>query len=351
MQRIRDLIEALCSDECAGRAPGTPGGARAADLVHEAFEGAALTPYRQTVPGSRGSNVLASLPGRTDRWILVAAHFDHLGEHGGEVFRGADDNAAAVAVLVELAHRLAAGPALRRGVLFAAFDAEEPPHFLTSGMGSEYFAANPTLPLASIDTMICMDLVGHAVGPGHFPDDVRRTLFALGAERCGETVRAVEDLARAEPGLTVRRVDAESIPVLSDYWGFWTRGVPFLFLSGGRGATYHTPRDVPELLDFERIERVANWLERIVRRIASSSVERFVFDGRRRDDAATLRTVRDLARLLVDARPEAAAAADLAASLLTNCDADGRLGDGSRPEMSWLVGELEAALAAGAAPN
>jgi Iap family predicted aminopeptidase len=289
--------------------------------------------------------LLCELPGRTDRWIVVAAHFDHLGVRGGDVFRGADDNAAGVAVLVELSRRLREGPTLRRGVLFAAFDAEEPPYFLTPAMGSEYFAGNPTLPLESIDLMVCMDLIGHAVGPSGSSDEVRRTLFALGAERCAETQRAVDDLSRAEPGLIVRRVDAESLPVLSDYWGFWTRGVPFLFLTGGRDAAYHTPQDLPERLDLERIARVAGWLERCVRRVASSATGRFEYDGRRRDDAATLRTIRDLARELAPARPATVQAHDIAVALLARCSADGRLGNDDRPEMLWLVGELETVLA------
>src|SRR5262249_41004397 len=142
-----------------------------------------LDPLVQTVPGCQGANVLATFPGRSDRWVLVAAHYDHLGTQEGLVYRGADDNAAAVAILVDVANAIARSRPEGRGVLFAACDAEEPPYFLSEAMGSVQFASQPIVPLDSIDLMICMDLVGHSLGPEGLPADVRDTVFALGSER------------------------------------------------------------------------------------------------------------------------------------------------------------------------
>src|SRR5262245_4348895 len=155
MARLRPFIERLCSSQCAGRAPGSAGGRAARGLVMEAFRQAGLEPVEQPVPGCGGANVLASLKGERDRWVLVAAHYDHLGQAGGHTYHGADDNAAAVAILIELARALRDNPPEGRSVLFAAFDGEEPPHFLSEGMGSEYLARNPTIPLDTLDLMIC----------------------------------------------------------------------------------------------------------------------------------------------------------------------------------------------------
>ena len=82
------------------------------------------------------------------------------------------------------------------------------------------------MPLAEIDLMVAMDLVGHAVGPPGLPDAVRTTLFALGAERSEGTGALVESVA--VPGLVVRRADADVIPPLSDHWPFWRASVPFM---------------------------------------------------------------------------------------------------------------------------
>ncbi|MBI3857015.1 MAG: M28 family peptidase, partial [Planctomycetes bacterium] len=256
------LVEALCSDECAGRAPGTPGGIAARGIVREAFRHAGLSPIEQ--PIAVGANVLAALPGATDRWVIVAAHYDHLGKEGNRIYRGADDNAAAVAILIEAARALSREK-LKRGVLFAAFDAEEPPHFLQNTMGSQEWVRRPTLPLDRVDLMVCLDLVGHAFGPPGVPEDVRRTLFALGAERSAGTSAHVDSLARAVPGVVVRRADAEIIPPLSDYEPFWAKEIPFLFLSCAHGRHYHTPEDTPAWLDWEKMDATARWLERFVR--------------------------------------------------------------------------------------
>lgn len=102
------LVEALCSPRCAGRAPGTPGGKAARAEVMRALRAGGLDPFEQAVPGCNGGNVLACIPGDIDRWVLVGAHHDHLGEYRGRVYWGADDNAAAVAILVEVARRLKA---------------------------------------------------------------------------------------------------------------------------------------------------------------------------------------------------------------------------------------------------
>ena len=79
---MRELIEQLCSEECAGRAPGTPGGLAARRLVVGVLRAAGLDPYEQPIAGCGGANVLAKICGDADRYVLVGAHFDHLGRHG-----------------------------------------------------------------------------------------------------------------------------------------------------------------------------------------------------------------------------------------------------------------------------
>ena len=344
---MRALVDVLCSEPCAGRAPGTPEGRAARGAIVEALRRASLDPAVQPVPRCNGANVLATIPGSgSDRWVLVAAHYDHLGRHGREVFWGADDNAAAVAVLVELGRALAARRPEGRGVVLAAFDGEEPPYFLSDAMGSQHFARNPTVPLDAIDLMVCMDLVGHGFGAGaDLPDEVSRSLFALGAERSEGTLAHVESLARAVPGLVVRAADAEIIPPLSDYDPFWRRRVPFVFLTAGRSRRYHTPDDTPEHLDWAKIEATARWLERFVRETCSRPEPRLAFREHGRADAATLKNVIELTRALEPSSEEAAMGRLMAEDLLDACGRDGGLPRARRDELRMLVGALEARLA------
>src|SRR5262245_10270951 len=75
---MRDLVDQLCSPECAGRRPGTPGGEAARAIVVDALRDAGLDPYEQRVPRCGGANVLAKIRGQVERYVLVGAHFDHL---------------------------------------------------------------------------------------------------------------------------------------------------------------------------------------------------------------------------------------------------------------------------------
>jgi Zn-dependent M28 family amino/carboxypeptidase len=289
--------------------------------------------------------VVAELPGDVDRWVLVGAHFDHLGRSGREVYWGADDNAAAVAILVEVARGLAARRPAGRGVIVAAFDGEEPPYFLTGAMGSERFAQAPPVPLDRIDLMVCMDLVGHAFGGEGFPPEVKSSLFALGAERSEGTSAQLDRLARVEPGVIVRPADAEIIPPLSDYAAFWERRRPFLFLTAGRWRHYHTPTDTPEKLDYAKMAATARWLERFVRETCTRPEEAIVFDDGGRNEAATLRSLIEITGALADVSPEAEQGRAYAEALLTACDAEGRLPRDMRDQVGMLVGMLESRLA------
>ena len=342
---MRELIEALCSDECAGREPGTPGGIAARGIVAEALRRAGVEPREQALRSGVGANVVAEVRGTLARWVLVGAHYDHLGRHGGDTYYGADDNAAAVAILVEVARGIAASPPAGRGVLFAAFDAEEAPHFLSGTMGSMGFADDPPVPLDAIDLMVCMDLVGHAVGPSSAPDEVRDTLLALGAEKSAGTSEIVDRMARDEPGVFVRRLDVDVIPPLSDYHAFRQRGVPFLFLTCARWRHYHTPEDTPEKLDHPKIAATARWLERFVREACLRPEERGAFSATRRDDASTLRTLMAITAALTPVLPEATRANAAAAALLPICSVSGELPASARPHLDALVALIEQGLA------
>ncbi|MFL5291071.1 MAG: M28 family peptidase [Myxococcales bacterium] len=334
---MRTLIESLCSRECAGRAPGTKEGNAARAVVVQAFREAGLDPYEQRVEGCGGANVLAKVRGDVDRYVLVGAHFDHLGKIDDEVYWGADDNAAAVAVLVEVARAIAKDRD-GRGVIVAAFDGEEPPHFLTGAMGSREFVRTNRDP---IDFMVCMDLVGHRFGPEGVPEEVGASRFALGAARSAATHALVSSLKRVEAGVIVRAADAGIIPPLSDYEAFWERRIPFLFLSAGRSRVYHTPEDTPDKLDYGKIEATARWLTRFVRASRTRDDSPFVDE---RLDRGTLDELSEVITALAALSPEAAAALEYVNRLRAACDRKGNLPEALRPDLCNVVAMLESRL-------
>jgi Zn-dependent M28 family amino/carboxypeptidase len=304
---------------------------------------AGLDPFEQPAAECGGANVLAKVEGSDPRYVVVGAHFDHLGQTGSEVYWGADDNAAAVGILMEVSAAIA-NERNGRGVVIAAFDGEEPPFFATGAMGSQVFVAQPPVARDAIDFMVCMDLVGHRLGPEGLPDEVGLSLFALGGERSVGTQDLVRNLARAEAGVVVRAVDADIIPPLSDYEPFWRAKIPFLFLSAGRSRVYHTPEDTPEKLDYAKVEATARWLTRFVRAVRVRP-DRPAFEVDGRDDSGTLDEISGVLRALCDTSSEAEMALRYVTGLRAACDREGRLPKGKRPELASIVGLIESRLA------
>jgi hypothetical protein len=93
-------------------------------------------------------------------------------------------------------------------------------------MDSEYFARHRTIPLDKVDMMLCIDLLGHAIGGAGLSEAVAKSVFALGAERSDGTAAVVDEIASAVPGVQIRRADVEIVPPLSDYHAWYGLRAP-----------------------------------------------------------------------------------------------------------------------------
>ena len=282
-QALQCWVNFLAGPELRGRANGSPGGALARDAIEAVFKEVGLKPagddgYRQAIPS--GANVLGLIPGQDpahrDEVIVVGAHYDHLGELGDKVYPGADDNASAVAIMLEwLRAQHARGWAPARTILVAAFDAEEPPDFRTKAMGSQVFVDRPTIDRERIKAMVCMDLMGGDLWEGY-----RSPLFVMGLETFATSpLGDGNELRRAVPAgiqlpiqpLHLRAV--EDLPTgrrnFSDYGPFRDVGIPVVFLSTGRTKHYHQTSDRPGTLLYDKMEASQSVLDAILKRLAS----------------------------------------------------------------------------------
>jgi hypothetical protein len=285
-------IRFLAQESMKGRKLGTPEGERAADYVAGRFKDLGLLPagsegyFHPFVLGHEaGRNVVARLAGgKTGEYLIVAAHHDARGVVAGAVQPGADDNASGVALVLELARSLV-GEKLDRSILFISFDAEE------QGLaGSREFVKAGIWPAESCVAAFVFDLVG-----GNFlPWDTHR-LYALGSEssrtlheRLGpesqdprefEVVRSSIRLIEPVPG-TAR----------SDYHEFRNRRVPFVFFSTGTPWYYHTAQDTVDVINFEKMAKIAAFLRRVILETAQDP-NRPVFQPVRdaAEDAASVR--------------------------------------------------------------
>src|SRR5688572_10130647 len=246
VDRLRAHVTYLASPDLAGRRSGQPGAAKAAQYIYDQFRQAGFDVRMQEFSNNR-RNVVARF-GSADRHILLGAHYD--GQPG---FPSASDNAAGVAVVLELARDLKALN-LPVSLVAVAFDDEE------QGLhGSNFYVDHPIFPLEQLVTAIVFDTMGR-----HFLDLKKSTLFVLGTEYSTELSRIID--RRSRPDMLI--AGADLIGPRSDFAGFARKQLPFLFFSHATHKDYHGADDHPELLDYPKMMEDATVIEQIIADIA-----------------------------------------------------------------------------------
>ncbi|HYW47084.1 MAG TPA: M28 family peptidase [Bryobacteraceae bacterium] len=187
-------------------------------------------------------NVAGYLPGATGEYVVIGAHYDHLGLGGqyslapsmtGTVHPGADDNASGTAGVIELARWFSSQPKQKRGILFLTFAGEE-----LGLLGSAYYVEHPELPLANAVAMINMDMIGR----------VRESKVYIGGVATGSTFRAMLDRIAPQHHLNLDYSDTSGYGS-SDHTSFTIGKVPVLFFFSGLHADYHKPSDTWDKID------------------------------------------------------------------------------------------------------
>ncbi|WP_395943831.1 M28 family peptidase [Brevundimonas sp.] len=258
--QLLDDVRILSADDMEGRGTGTPGGEKARAYVVSRLEalGVApasfgrLQPFEMTGrspdgPVSfRGANVLGLIPGTRvgDRYIVVTAHYDHVGSREGQIYNGADDNASGVATLLELARRLKV-QAPEHSVLFVAFDGEE-----RGLLGAREFVKAPPVPLSSIALNLNFDMTSRAETDGHLW--VTGTYQHPNLRPILETVPASGAISFAFGKDTPEDKGEDNWVDSSDHGVFHAMGLPFIYMGVDYHPDYHRPSD-----DFERITPTA----------------------------------------------------------------------------------------------
>lgn len=312
-------------------------------MLAEGLEAIGLTPagedgFTQRIPQIGATNVIGAIRGASDRWIVLGAHYDACGWDNP----GASDNAAGVAIALEVAERLQV-KVLEHSVLVVLFDAEEPPNFLTPLMGSQWFVDHPTIPMDRVDTMVCLDVVGHSLGPEALPPSIRDSVFVLGAEKGSNTPTIFDSLPQVD-GIIPRRIDNYVVPSMSDYDAFNSRSIPFLFYTCGRNSDYHMPTDTPEKLDYGKMAALVDHLTSLIVELAARPhPPKYLPEGV--DDTGTLRTLVALADALRPHLTEVAQVDLLLEELSETLDQHGVLSPEHRRQISHLIFQIEEALA------
>ena len=208
-------------------------------------------------------------PELRDEWVIICAHFDHDGTDGAVIYNGADDDGSGTVALIEIAEayqeavRRGEGP--RRSVLIAAWDFEE-----KGLLGAWAYVENPLHPLEQTAALLNMDMIGRneevVVGGGNrfrgldvqSGESNANAINIMGTTRSDDLLSEVQQ-ANGNIGLELRlRYDNHPIQLLrrSDHWPFMQVGVPALFYHTGLHPDYHRQDDVPERINYEKLEKI-----------------------------------------------------------------------------------------------
>ena len=251
-EQLKRDVSALCFPQ--GRRVGTQGhedalrylDQRLVDIGLRPFEGSSFQlTYSGTDLSTGRSNTFTNLVGVVAGSapslppLLIGAHYDSVIDAPC-----ADDNAAAVAVVLGVAEAVKRSP-LSRDLIVCIFDAEEPPYFLTEQMGSNRFYADhvDNNPLGAA---LILDLIAHDVTLGGYEQEhpeLKDLLFVLGAESHTALPGVIDAAAKDVHELQVVAAKNELIGDMSDHAAFRRGGEAFLFLSCGQGRCYHCPCD------------------------------------------------------------------------------------------------------------
>lgn len=266
VSEVQPIVDFLASDTLQGRDAGTEGGlATAAYLAHE-LKNLGLQPqkgddFRQPF-GQGFQNVIAVLPGGdpqlTEEWIVLGAHFDHVGfgnrtnSQGpfGQIHNGADDNASGVSCLLEIAEALRLGAPLSRTVVIAFWDAEE-----KGLLGSEHWLKSQST-LVPIKFYVNFDMVGRL-------KDDRLTVFGVRT-----ALRLRSQMIHANQSDMHLDFDWSQRDD-SDQHSFYQRQIPYLMPFTGLHYDYHRPSDDVEKLNVEGICRVGRVMTRCITELAN----------------------------------------------------------------------------------
>lgn len=211
------------------------------------------------------NNILAYLPGETDEYVIIGAHYDHLGRGNfdslapsqiGQLHPGADDNASGTAGVLELARRLAPIKGkLHRGILFSSFAGEE-----LGLLGSAEWVKEPTRPLEKAVAMLNMDMIGR----------IKDEKIYIGGVGTGSTFQRVLDQAQQQEKSVFKIDYSPGGYSSSDHMSFVTGRVPALFFFSGLHADYHKPSDTWEKINPGDAVRLLDLVEKISVDLASA---------------------------------------------------------------------------------
>lgn len=288
-ERLRGHVVTLATTIGARSTSAPTGLVRAAQYMTTALGEAGYVVTHETfrADGMTCENLIVERPGTTlaREVVVVGAHYDGVLDKPA-----ANDNASGSAALVELA-RVFATIDTPRTVRFVAFTNEEPHHFQTATMGSLVNARRARARGDDVVAMLSLETIGYydtRAGSQHYPPpmgmfypDRGDFLAFVGSTEMGPLVRRAVQVFRANarfPSEGAALSDRTPGVGWSDHWSYWRAGYAAIEVTDSapyRDPHYHTARDTPDTIDFDRMTRAVSGLVPVIRDLATAPREAF----------------------------------------------------------------------------
>jgi len=208
--------------------------------------------------------IQAKDPSLKNEYVIIGAHFDHLGMGGvgsGSrvpdtlgVHHGADDNASGVAMILELAHKLAASSKnLKRSIAVIAFSGEE-----EGLLGSKWFVDSSKFDFKKVNAMVNLDMVGRLN---------ESSTIQIGGVGTAELFKKM--IYAASDTTILKFILADEGYGPSDHASFYGKNIPVLFISSGAHLDYHTPADSWDKINYEGMVKISDLSYRLILDLAN----------------------------------------------------------------------------------
>lgn len=219
---------------------------------------------KKAITIATASDVIGVLPGTDlkDQYLVVSAHYDHLGMNNGAIYYGADDDGSGTVSMLQMAQAFAKakadGKGPRRSIVFLANSGEE------EGLwGSDYYTSHPTFPLEKTTADLNIDMIGRTDSSRKVGDSLNY-VYVVGDDKLSTDLRTISEAMNKkyvnmeldykfnDPN------DRNRIYFRSDHYNFAKHGVPIIFYYDGMlGADYHKPTDTPDKINYNLLAKRA----------------------------------------------------------------------------------------------
>lgn len=268
---LKQILYQLSSNDFAGRKSGEKGQKLAAKYLANYYKNIGVksaydSTYYQTVPkdffrglaNADSENIVAYIKGSTypGQYIIISAHYDHLGKKYGKIYAGADDNASGTAAILEIAEafKIASkyGNGPKRSIVFLNLTGEEEGLF-----GSKFYTENPIFSLKNTITDLNIDMIGrvdkaHKKKPNY--------IYLIGSGKLSTELKNISEKVNATyTKLNIDYKYDENDPnkfyYRSDHYNFAKHNMPIIFYFNGVHKDYHQPTDTPDKIDYDLLAK------------------------------------------------------------------------------------------------